>query len=108
MKSQIIPDLRRREQAAFARLHPRVEAVKASPTAQVAAVASVAGLILAGKPLSAVALGTMWLGSRPLTHVAAASVACVGAVDERTRQIIVRLHQAKAKNRARPASFSTS
>ncbi len=103
VKSRITPavaEFRRREQAKFQELDPRVQALKASPAAQVAVAVSIAGLLVTGRVTTALAVGTAWIGSRPLTHVAAGTVACVGAVDERMRQIIVRLQQAKAKNKA--------
>ena len=85
--------------AAFNILHTDVELVKRSPSVQIAAGTIVGGLFITGHIAPAVALAGAWLGSRPLTHLVATGVACVGEVDAAMNSGITR-RQTAAPNSA--------
>ena len=73
-------ELRAREKLAFEILHPQVELVKRSPTAQILAGTALTAAILTGHWGTAAAIAGGWFGSKPLTHAVAGGVAGVGMV----------------------------
>jgi hypothetical protein len=83
--------LKARHNAIFATLHPQVEAVKGSPVAQLTVGTSVLGLLVTGSLGSAAGLLGAWIGSRPLTHAVAGSLACVATLDEAIERAVSRL-----------------
>jgi hypothetical protein len=88
MKNRIVPtavELHLRQRVAFDRLNPQVEAVKTSPTVQIAVVAAVTGLVLAGRWTTAAGLAIGWFASKPVTRVVAGGIAAVGMIDDRLR-----------------------
>jgi hypothetical protein len=82
---------RKRYEATFNRLDPQMQAAKSSTPVQITAGASIAALLLTGRPLTAVALGAAWIGSQPLTRVAAAGVACAGVLNDAAKRAIVKM-----------------
>lgn len=74
-------ELRAREKLAFEILHPQVELVKRSPTAQIAVGTVISSLVLTGNLASAASLAGAWFFSKPLTHAVAGGVAGVGLID---------------------------
>ena len=70
-----------REKLAFEILHPQVQVVKNSPTAQIVAGTIIGGLFLTGNWGTAAAVAGCWLGLKPLTHLVAGGVSSVGMVD---------------------------
>lgn len=89
-----------RRRAAFEILHPQVEIAKRSTTVKVVAGTAIAGSLLAGQLNLALALAAAWLGSRPLTHVAAGGVASVGTLDDALRAAVARLQAMTATTRS--------
>lgn len=73
--------LKARHDVAFAVLHPQVEVAKRSPTAQIAVGTGVLGLVFTGHLGAAAGLLGAWIGSKPLTHVIAGGLACIGELD---------------------------
>ena len=80
-KHKAIAELKAQQQTAFEVLDPQIRIAKSSPTVQIATASVISGLLLTGNFGTAVAVTSAWLGSRPLTHLAAGCVAGVGAVD---------------------------
>ena len=84
-------EMRAREKLAFEILHPQVEIVKRSPTAQILAGTALTAAILTGHWGTAAAIAGGWFGSKPLTHAVAGGVAGVGMVDAKLRTALERL-----------------
>jgi hypothetical protein len=84
-------ELRAREKLAFEILHPQVELVKRSPTAQILAGTAVTAAILTGHWGTAAVIAGGWFGSRTVTHAVAGGVAGVGMVDAKLRAALERL-----------------
>lgn len=80
-----------RHDAAFAVLHPQVEALKSSPTAEISVSTGILGLVFTGHLGAAAGLFGAWVGSRPLTHAIAAGMACIGTLDEAIEKAVSRL-----------------
>ena len=93
----ITAEFNAREKLAFEILHPQVQVVKNSPTAQIVAGTIIGGLFLTGNWGTAAAVAGCWLGSKPLTHFVAGGVSCVGAVDARLSAAIQRLQAMQAQ-----------
>jgi len=93
----ITAEFNAREKLAFEILHPQVQVVKNSPTAQVVAGTIIGGLFLTGNWGTAAAVAGCWLGSKPLTHLVAGGVSCVGVADGRLLAAIQRLQAIQAE-----------
>lgn len=89
-KAQCAATWRTRYDAAFRCLDPKVQALKSIRAAQIATSTGVVILLLGGRPISAALLAGAWFGSRPLTRLAAAGAACVGAINDAAQQAIQR------------------
>ena len=87
----IAVELRAREKTAFEILHPQVEIVKRSPTAQIVAGTALTAAVLSGHWSVAAVIASGWFGSKPLTHAVAGGVAGVGMVDAKFRAAMERL-----------------
>lgn len=83
--------LRAKHDAAFAALDAQVQVAKRSAVAQLAVGGGVIGLTLTGHFGPAAGLLGAWIGSRPLTHVVAAGLACIAALDEAIEKGVTRL-----------------
>jgi hypothetical protein len=96
VKNRLVPaavELKLRRQVAFDRLHPEVDAVKSSPIVQIAFAAAITGLVLTGRWRMAAGVATVWLASRPITHVVAGGAGAVGMIDDLVRDGNGRLHE---------------
>ena len=90
----VLTRLKTRHDTVFAVLHPQVELVKSSPTVQIATGVGIAGLIVTGNIAAAVTTAGAWIGSKPLTHIVAGGLACVGEIDATLLKAIARLDRA--------------
>ena len=68
-------ELQLRQQAAFEALHPAVQELKASPTAQIVVDATITGLALLGRWSAAASLAAAWFASKSFTCAVAAASA---------------------------------
>ena len=98
----ITTELAVRERLAFTVLHPQVEVAKRSTSVRIVAGTIFTASILTGNWGTTAAIAGCWVGTRPLVHVAAGGVACVGAVDARLLAAIRQLQQAE------PAAMSVT
>jgi hypothetical protein len=108
MKSRFIPAvaaLKLRHQVAFSVLDPQVEIVKKSPTVKIVAGTVLTAAILSGNWGLAAGLAGCWIGTRPVTHVVASGVACVGAVDAQLMGAIARLQKVQAQPTEVPSTL---
>ena len=96
----VLTRLKARHDTAFAVLHPQVELAKSSTTVQIATGVGIAGLLVTGNITAAAATAGAWIGSKPLTHVVAGSLACVGEIDTALVKAIARLDRATAESGA--------
>ena len=90
-------ELQVREKLAFEILHPQVEVVKNSPTAQIVAGTIVTAAIITGNWGTAAAVAGCWLGSKPLTHLVAGGVGAIGMADARLLAAIQQPQAAQAE-----------
>ena len=90
----VLTRLKSRHDTAFAVLHPQVEITKASPTVQIATSVGITGLIVTGNFVAAAATAGAWIGSKPLAHIVASGLACVGEVDAALRKATAGLDRA--------------
>jgi len=94
-KARLAPttaELKTRKKIAFSILHPQVEIVKRSPTAQIVAGTIISAAIVSGNWGTAAVVGGCWLGSKPLTHAIAGGAAGVGMVDAKLQAAIQQLN----------------
>ena len=93
----VAAELKDRQQVAFSVLHPQIQVVKRSPTAQVIVGTIITAAVVSGNWGTAAVVTGCWLGSKPLTHVAAAGVALVGLADSEIVTAIERLQALAAE-----------
>jgi hypothetical protein len=96
---ELVAELKQRHDSAFSVLNAQVEAAKQSPSVQITTGVTIVGLLFSGRWASAAGLAGAWIGSRPLVHVAAGGVACVGMLDVRVKAAVQRSKQGKRFNK---------